>query len=111
MPHFKLQVFPCIQYADIIHGPEKIDAEDVSENDDEHGDEQSIEEALKREVANIKNSNLKERRFKAVKTKVKHVVFIKTTLEEPDKIVNTIFHDIEKTKVKKTRYSNVFNPH
>lgn len=73
--------------------------------DDKDEEEESIENALKKEVENIK-SKFKERRFKSVKTKVKHVVFVKTTIEEPSRLVDTIFSDIEKTKLKKTRYVN-----
>ena len=72
-------------------------------------DEQSIEEALKKEVENLKSKQFTERRFKAVKTKVKNVLFIKTTLEDPNNIVDTIFNDIEQTKLKKTRYVEVPN--
>ena len=69
-----------------------------------NGDNESIEDALKKEVEDLKGCKFTERRFKAVKTKVKNVLFIRTTLEEPNRIVDSIFHDIEQTKLRKTRY-------
>ena len=39
-----------------------------------------------------------------MKTKVKNIMFIKTTLENPAKLVSAIFNDIEEKQLKKTRY-------
>lgn len=87
-----------------MYGPENVDdQEQKPDDDDDDQEEESIEDALKKEVEDMKNSKFKERRFKAVKTKVKNVLFIKTTIEDPSKLVHTIFSDIEKTKLKKTR--------
>ena len=90
-----------------MYGPEHLDTEEVqshSASNYVNVNEESIEEALKKEVESLKSKQFTERRFKAVKTKVKHVLFIKTTLDDPNNIVNTIFNDIEQTKLKKTRY-------
>ena len=103
-------LFSYNQYADAIYGPEHLDIEEVQpKSANNYVDEQSIEEALKKEVENLKSKQFTERRFKAVKTKVKNVLFIKTTLEDPNNIVDTIFNDIEQTKLKKTRYVEVPN--
>jgi len=95
------------EYADTIYGPENLEKESQSHDDSDvpnNDEDQSIEDALKKEVESLKCCNFTERRFKAVKTKVKNVLFIKTTLEDPNRIVDAIFHDIEQTRLKKTRY-------
>ena len=55
-------------------------------------------------MSELKSRKFKERRFKAAKVKIKNLVFIKTTLADPNKLTEAIFTDLEKQKVTKTRY-------
>ena len=86
------------EYADRLYGPENA-REDGEEDEKE---ELSIEEALSKEICDLKEK-VKERRFKSVKTKVKNVLFIKTSSLDPNELVNSIFEDLEKTRKKKSR--------
>eukprot|EP00795_Rhopilema_esculentum_P014082 gene14083-5069_t len=91
------------EYADIIYGPEKIDEENPNSESSDEGEDKNIEDALKKEVSELKSRKFKERRFKAAKVKIKNLVFIKTTLDDPNKLTEAIFTDLEKQKVTKTR--------
>ena len=82
----------------MLYGPENP----TDSAEDNSGEEEDIEKSLSNEIKEIKDKST-ERRFKSVRTKVKNVLFIKTTLPDPNKLCNAIFTDLEKTKVKKTR--------
>lgn len=93
-------------YAAKLYGEEKIqlvehsDGNGVSKEKDydyqSGSDEEDIEASLKKEVEDIKtNSRSTNRRFQAVKTKAGGCVFIKTLLEDPNELVNSIFESVE----------------
>ncbi|XP_062289451.1 THUMP domain-containing protein 1 [Scomber scombrus] len=88
------------EYADELFGPEKL--QDSSE--EEEGDEEDVEEALKKEVAQLKTSGVKqERRFQALDSGANNVIFIKTKNLDSDKLVHHILSDLHTTKKKKSR--------
>ncbi len=80
-----------------MYGPEE-----TIQSEEDSGEDDSIENALKKEINNLKDKSL-ERKFKSVKTKVKNVLFIKTTLPKPNEITDAIYTDLEKTKIQKSR--------
>ena len=89
-----------LQYADDLYGPEKLGDNNEEVNEDE------IEDALAKEIDTI-NSKSTERRFQAVDSGAKNVIFIKSAL--PDDVcissfVHHILEDLLKTKSKKARY-------
>lgn len=96
------------EYADAKYGPEKH-----AEEDSEDSNEVDIEEALKKEVANIKESNKKgtERRFQTVENKAKNVIFIRTASTiNPLELVHNIFNDILCSQVRKSKFCLRFLP-
>lgn len=89
-------------YADQLIGPEES-RDGTSENNKESKDD--IEEELTKEVTNLKEKNSAgQRRFQAVETGANGCVFIKTTIEDPVQLANSIFEDVEKTKQQKGRF-------
>ncbi|XP_056136693.1 THUMP domain-containing protein 1 [Lampris incognitus] len=92
------------EYADSLYGPEKFDDHDTSSSEEEKGDEDDVEAALKKEVAQLKAYKEKrERRFEALDSGANNVVFIKTLNLEPEKLVHHILSDLHTTKKKKSR--------
>ncbi|KAB0797048.1 hypothetical protein PPYR_11109 [Photinus pyralis] len=70
----------------------------------EVNDKEDVDE-LEREIQALKT--LKEKsnhRFQAVESGAKNIVFIRTTLEDPVKLAQTIIEDIHKTRQQKTRF-------
>lgn len=62
-------------------------------NDDD--DEDDVEASIRKEVADIKESNRVERRFQAITTKAVNCLFIRTTIEDPVVLANRIFEKTE----------------
>ncbi|XP_019718145.1 THUMP domain-containing protein 1 isoform X2 [Hippocampus comes] len=86
------------EYADKLYGPEKLeeDAGGCSEED--------VEEALKKEVTQLRAyGGSQERRFQALESGANNVIFIRTRNLESDKLVHHILADLHATKKKKTR--------
>lgn len=96
------------EYADRLYGPEDI----ISTKDDEEEGEENLEDALQKEVSDIKTANSKGavRRFQNLPTKGKNVIFISTTLEDPTFLLNEIYNDLITTQIKKTKYCLRFLP-
>ncbi|XP_056265264.1 THUMP domain-containing protein 1 [Pseudoliparis swirei] len=91
------------EYADELFGPEKLQDKNGSSSEEEEADE-DIEAALKKEVAQLKASGVKqERRFQALVSGANNVIFIKTKNLESDKLVHRILADLHATKKKKSR--------
>lgn len=89
------------EYADRLYGPEKLQSTEGSSSDEE---EEDMEAALKKEVEQLKSSQLKQhRRFQALDSGANNVIFIKTHNLEPDKLVHHILSDLYTTKKKKSR--------
>ncbi|XP_053551975.1 THUMP domain-containing protein 1-like [Bombina bombina] len=88
------------EYGDQLYGPEKL-----SEKDDGTSEsEEDAEEALKKEVNEIRSSIEKNlRRFQSIESGANNVVFIRTLKIDPEKLVHHILKDIYTTKKKKTR--------
>ena len=84
----------------------QLEKEDGDEDAEDQGE--SVEEALAREVKEIKEAKAtSERRFQSVLSGANNVVFIKTNLPEekdPSELVHSILTDISQTGCKKTRY-------
>ncbi|XP_069124551.1 THUMP domain-containing protein 1-like [Argopecten irradians] len=105
------------EYATEIYGPEEVPKEeaapdeggpDVTSDEDE---EEDIAAALQKEVKAIKTTiSSSQRRFQSVQTKAHNCLFIKTSLPDPNELAHTIFSDLAKTRVQKTRYALRFLP-
>ncbi|XP_076003731.1 THUMP domain-containing protein 1 [Genypterus blacodes] len=92
------------EYADELYGPEKLQDPNGSSSEEEDGEEEDVDVALKKEVALLRASRVKqERRFQALDSGANNVVFIKTQNLEPDKLVHHILSDLHSTKKKKSR--------
>lgn len=97
------------EYADDLYGPE-FDKEKSDEEFSGSSDEDDMEKAMAKEISAIREANLKERRFQNIMTKTKNVIFIRTTLDDPDRLVHKIFQDGLEKQVKKTRYAQRILP-
>lgn len=92
------------EYADRLYGPEKLQDRDGSSSEEEEADEEDVDVALKKEVAQLQASKVKqERRFQALDSGANNVIFIRTQKLEPDKLVHHILSDLHTTKKKKSR--------
>ncbi|XP_034044752.1 THUMP domain-containing protein 1 [Thalassophryne amazonica] len=93
------------EYADKLYGPEKLQNKDGSSSEEnESGEDEDVDVALKKEVAQMKASGVKqERRFQALDSGANNVIFIRTQNLEADKLVHHILSDLHTTKKKKTR--------
>ncbi|XP_037619770.1 THUMP domain-containing protein 1 [Sebastes umbrosus] len=92
------------EYADTLFGPEKFQDNNGSSSEEEEADEEDVDVALKKEVAQLKASGTKqERRFQALDSGANNVIFIKTQSLESDKLVHHILSDLHTTKKKKSR--------
>nr|XP_040043445.1 THUMP domain-containing protein 1 [Gasterosteus aculeatus aculeatus] len=89
------------EYADELLGPEKLQDNNASGSEEE---EEDVDVALKKEVAQLKTSGAKqERRFQSLDSGANNVIFIKTQNLESDKLVHHILSDLQSTKKKKSR--------
>ncbi|TKS68561.1 THUMP domain-containing protein 1 [Collichthys lucidus] len=92
------------EYADKLYGPEKLQDNNGSSSDEEEADEEDVDVALKKEVAQLQTSGAKqERRFQALDSGANNVIFIKTQNLESDKLVHHILSDLHSSKKKKSR--------
>lgn len=94
------------EYADKLYGPEIANNENESENDEE----EDIEKALKKQVDELNNMKDRKRRFYRVPVKAKNIVFIRTSVENPNQLLLSIFNDIKDTQIKKTKKCLRFLP-
>ncbi|KAF6736471.1 THUMP domain-containing protein 1 [Oryzias melastigma] len=87
------------EYAEKLYGPEKLpDANGGS------SEEEDVDVALKKEVAQLQACNTKqERRFQAIESGANNVIFIKTQNMEPEKLIHQILTDLHTSKKKKSR--------
>ncbi|XP_033948897.1 THUMP domain-containing protein 1 [Pseudochaenichthys georgianus] len=91
------------EYADQLYGPEKLQENNGSSSDGE-AEEEDVDVALKKEVAQLKASGAKrERRFMALDSGANNVIFIKTQNIEADKLVHLVLSDLHTTKKHKSR--------
>jgi len=95
------------EYADLKYGPEMKEPEDDDENE-----EINLEDALKKEVSDIKESNSKgaARRFQRYKCKIKSCIFIQTALADPNELLESIYEDLIATQIRKTKVCLRFLP-
>lgn len=85
-----------VQYADQMYGPEIISNE---------GDEDDVAFSLAQEVDRLRGNELKPRRFQAIDSGTKHVVFVQCQPPvDPVGLVHHILSDVLKTKSNKSRY-------
>ena len=95
------------EFADKLFGVEDgVKKEETEAVDDDKRDEDvddiDIDAALEKEKESLKAISEKkpsERRFQQVESGANNCIFIKTTLDSPDDIVEEIIKDIEKTQV------------
>lgn len=97
------------EYADEMYGAE-FDKKGSDADSDDSSEEEDMEKAMAKETSALKQVNSKERRFQNTMTKTKNVVFIRTTLDDPDRLVHEIFRDGLEKQVKKTRYAQRILP-
>ena len=93
------------EYADKVFGPELKAAdekEDILDCDDIDSALDKEKESLQAETTAI--TDKVERRFQQVESGANNCIFIKTTLEHPDKLVDNIITDIIETKTQKSRF-------
>uniref|UniRef100_A0A1A8S6C1 THUMP domain-containing protein 1 n=1 Tax=Nothobranchius rachovii TaxID=451742 RepID=A0A1A8S6C1_9TELE len=90
------------EYADQLYGPELQDnSEPTEEKEDE---EEDVDDALKKEVAQLKAQRTnEERRFQVLDSGAFNVIFIRTRNIDPNKLVHYILTDLYTTKKKKSR--------
>ena len=95
------------EYADIKYGPEKKEVEE----EDVDGD-MNIEDALQKEVSDIKKSNAKgaPRRFQRMNCKINNSIFIQSDLQDPTELLDVIYEDIISTQIRKTKRCQKFLP-
>lgn len=92
------------EYADKLYGPEKLQENNGSSSEEDEADEEDVDVALKKEVAQLQASGAKhERRFQALDSGANNVIFIRTLNLESDKLVHHILSDLHTTKKKKSR--------
>ncbi|XP_060947893.1 THUMP domain-containing protein 1 [Limanda limanda] len=92
------------EYAEELLGPEKLQENTGGSSSDEEAEEEDVEVALKKEVAQLKASGAKQqRRFQAMESGANNVIFIRTQNLESDKLVHHILSDLHTTKKKKSR--------
>lgn len=85
------------EFAVKLYGPEKA-IEEVKEDEDD------VEKMLEREVNSLKAEKPTERRFQSVDTRSRNCIFIKTQLENPTEIVDTIIAEILESHRQCSRY-------
>lgn len=90
------------EFADIALGPEaksenKCDIDDLDDIDDAFDKE-------KEDLDILKSKRFGERRFQQVESGATNCIFIKTTVEDPVKLVDDIITDISETKTQKARF-------
>ncbi|KAM4585440.1 THUMP domain-containing protein 1 [Odontesthes bonariensis] len=92
------------EYADKLYGPEKLSDGNGSSGEEDEAEEEDVDVALKKEVAQLQASGTKqERRFRALDSGANNVIFIRTQNLESDKLVHHILSDLHTTKKKKSR--------
>ncbi|GAA6221653.1 THUMP domain-containing protein 1 [Lates japonicus] len=92
------------EYADKLYGPEKLQDDTGSSSEEDEAEEEDVDVALKKEVAQLQASGTKqERRFQALDSGANNVIFIRTQNLEADKLVHHILSDLHTTKKKKSR--------
>lgn len=75
------------------------------ENDDDASVEVDFSRAILRQVEALQGGHMDgERRFQAVDTKTSNCIFIKTTLDHPDKLVTKLLTDVLDTGKTKSRF-------
>lgn len=96
------------EYADKLYGPEPKKSDDNVKNEDEDEvDEDDIDAALDKEKQDLKSEREKqpnERRFQQVESGANNCIFIKTSLDQPDQLVEEIVRDLQESKVQKSRF-------
>ncbi|XP_005089655.1 THUMP domain-containing protein 1 [Aplysia californica] len=101
------------EYADRIYGQGNAKMADSSrpdvvadvENTSDDDSEEDVEKALRKEVEEIKTVPAEERRFQNCMTKAKNCVFIRSTVEDPVKVAQSIMEDIAEKRVLRARYA------
>ena len=90
-----------LQYADQLYGPESAHNKDSpSDSKDE-----DIATALAQEVEKLRGSEQMPRRFQAISSGAKHVVFVQSHPPvDPVELVHYTLSDVMKTKQRKSRY-------
>ncbi|XP_066156723.1 THUMP domain-containing protein 1 homolog [Euwallacea fornicatus] len=83
------------KYADILWPPQPLEPGIVPGE---------IEEDLEGELKQLREIKAEERRFQVMDSGAKNFLFIKTTLEEPVKLAESILQDISLKKTQETRF-------
>jgi len=90
------------EYADKIIGPENQQTENAEAED---ASDEDIDAALEKEKAALTEANKKkERRFQMVQSGANNCIFIKTNIQKPTVIVESLINDVFVEKQSKTRF-------
>jgi len=96
------------EYREKLFGsPTEAATQDGASEDSGEDSEGDIEAALEKEKADLNKERSKkpsDRTFQVVDSGAKNCVFIKTTLDCPEKLMEEIISDLEKTKKLKSRF-------
>jgi len=92
------------EFADKLLGPEKKKEDDNTVEDLDCDDIDNAFDKEKGDLAEEKSKEFSERRFQQVESGANNCMFIKTTLEDPELLVNDIIAHISETKVQKARF-------
>ena len=92
------------EFADKDLGPEKKLEEDNAVEDLDCDDIDNAFDKEKGDLDEEKSKGFSERRFQQVESGANNCMFIKTTLEDPEKLANDIITDIAETKTQKARF-------
>lgn len=84
------------KYADKLYYTKPVESEKK---------EESIEDELKNELAELRSATTKDvKRFQVVDSGAKNIVFITTKLDDPVALAESIVADIDETKLTQTRF-------
>lgn len=87
------------EYADKLYP-----SEDPQQSEENKIVDDDIEDSLIKEIANLKNEKIHERRFQVIDSGANNLLFIRTTLTNPGELVDTIIKDIWNSGIQKTKF-------
>ncbi|XP_044270146.1 THUMP domain-containing protein 1 homolog [Tribolium madens] len=80
-------------------------ADKLYKDSKEPEDDQEIDDSLAKEISELKRDNKSlEKRFQVIESGAKNFLFIRTSLEDPVELAETIIKDIDASKTQKTKF-------
>jgi len=99
------------EYADAIYGQGKSGddstnpTEEKTHDSSDSDNEDDLEAALKKEVADMKSVPSQLKRFQNCKTQAKNCVFIRSTVSDPVKVALSVMEDVASRRLSRARYA------